>query len=162
MLTGRSLRFINSSMINSAKANNQSGDLRPAPMVCLYGQGAARGYAIGRAVVMGAAALEVAHYKVHPDSLVAEQARLSRALETTRREMTELAETLPEDASRELAALLSVHGMLLSDPLLADEALIFLNNHKISAAFVVEDPFAGLQKPVGVIHIHDLLRLGLN
>jgi len=27
---------------------------------------------------------------------------------------------------------------------------------------VVEDPLAGPQKPLGVIHIHDLLRLGLN
>jgi len=110
-------------MINSAKANSGTDDLRPAPMVCLYGQGAARGYAIGRALVMGAAALEVAHYRVPAASVEAEQVRLSRALETTRREMLELATTLPEDAPRELAALLSVHGMLLSDPLLADEAL---------------------------------------
>lgn len=51
---------------------------------------------------------------------------------------------------------------VISADMLADEALIFLNNHKISAAFVVEDPSAGLHKPVGVIHIHDLLRLGLN
>ena len=45
---------------------------------------------------------------------------------------------------------------------LAEEALILLNDNKISAAFVVEDPLAGPQKPLGVIHIHDLLRLGLN
>jgi arabinose-5-phosphate isomerase len=51
---------------------------------------------------------------------------------------------------------------VISANMLADEALIFLNDHKISAAFVVEDPLAGLHKPVGVIHIHDLLRLGLN
>jgi arabinose-5-phosphate isomerase len=51
---------------------------------------------------------------------------------------------------------------VISADMLADEALIFLNIHKISAAFVVEDPSTGLQKPVGVIHIHDLLRLGLN
>lgn len=51
---------------------------------------------------------------------------------------------------------------VISANMLADEALIFLNNHKISAAFVVEDRLAGLHKPVGVIHIHDLLRLGLN
>ena len=44
----------------------------------------------------------------------------------------------------------------------AEEALILLNDNKISAAFVVEDPLAGPQKPLGVIHIHDLLRLGLN
>ena len=51
---------------------------------------------------------------------------------------------------------------VISASMLAEEALILLNDNKISAAFVVEDPLAGPQKPLGVIHIHDLLRLGLN
>lgn len=106
-------------------------------MVCLYGQGAARGYAIGRALVMGAAALEVAHYRVHPSGVSAEQARLSLALETTRQEMLELVETLPEDAPRELAALMNVHGMLLSDPLLADEALSLIHDKHYNAEWAL-------------------------
>jgi arabinose-5-phosphate isomerase len=44
----------------------------------------------------------------------------------------------------------------------AGEALVFLNDNKITAAFVVEDPEAGPQTPLGIIHIHDLLRHGLN
>jgi arabinose-5-phosphate isomerase len=44
----------------------------------------------------------------------------------------------------------------------AGEALVFLNDNKITAAFVVEDPEAGPQPPLGIIHIHDLLRHGLN
>ncbi|MFZ5745358.1 MAG: KpsF/GutQ family sugar-phosphate isomerase [Pseudomonadota bacterium] len=44
----------------------------------------------------------------------------------------------------------------------AGEALVFLNDNKITAAFVVEDPSAGPQIPLGIIHIHDLLRHGLN
>lgn len=44
----------------------------------------------------------------------------------------------------------------------AGEALVFLNDNKITAAFVVDDPAAGPQVPVGIIHIHDLLRQGLN
>jgi len=124
-------------MINSAKANKPSGDIRPGPMVCLYGQGAARGYAIGRALVMGAAALEVAHYRVPPSSVQAEQTRLSQALETTRQEMLELAATLPDDAPRELAALLNVHGMLLSDPLLAQEALNLIHDKHYNAEWAL-------------------------
>ncbi|MEY3703948.1 MAG: hypothetical protein RLZZ561_1568 [Pseudomonadota bacterium] len=50
----------------------------------------------------------------------------------------------------------------LSANMLADEALAFLNDNKISAAFVVENPSAGAQPPLGIIHIHELLRLGLN
>lgn len=124
-------------MTNSVKANSLENYVQPAAMVCLYGQGAARGYAIGRAVVMGATALEVAHYRIHPGSVQNEQSRLSRALDTTRREMLELAETLPEDAPRELAALLNVHGMLLSDPLLADEALNLIRDKHYNAEWAL-------------------------
>jgi arabinose-5-phosphate isomerase len=49
----------------------------------------------------------------------------------------------------------------ISADMLADVALTFLNENKINAAFVLEDPSAGPQSPMGVIHIHDLLRLGL-
>lgn len=44
----------------------------------------------------------------------------------------------------------------------AGEALVFLNDNKITAAFVVDDPANGPQVPLGIIHIHDLLRHGLN
>jgi arabinose-5-phosphate isomerase len=44
----------------------------------------------------------------------------------------------------------------------AGEALVFLNDNKITAAFVVEDAATGPQVPLGIIHIHDLLRHGLN
>jgi hypothetical protein len=44
----------------------------------------------------------------------------------------------------------------------AKEALIFLNDNNITAAFVVDDPAGSPQLPLGIIHIHDLLRQGLN
>ena len=44
----------------------------------------------------------------------------------------------------------------------AGDALVFLNDNQITAAFVVEDPAAGPQAPLGIIHIHDLLRHGLS
>lgn len=50
---------------------------------------------------------------------------------------------------------------VIAASLLTGEALQFLNEHKITAAFVVEDPAAGPQPPLGIIHIHDLLRQGL-
>lgn len=43
----------------------------------------------------------------------------------------------------------------------AGDALAYLSDNKITAAFVVDDPAAGPQPPVGIIHIHDLLRHGL-
>jgi len=124
-------------MTNSAKVNNPIADPVSAPMLCLSGQGAAHGYAIGRAVVMGATALEVAHYRISRESVAAEQFRLSAALDTARQEMLELAESLPDDAPRELGALLNVHGMLLSDPLLADEALSLIQDKLYNAEWAL-------------------------
>jgi arabinose-5-phosphate isomerase len=45
--------------------------------------------------------------------------------------------------------------------MLAGDALTFLNDHEITAAFVVNAALAAAP-PLGIIHIHDLLRLGLN
>lgn len=51
---------------------------------------------------------------------------------------------------------------VIAPDMLAGDALTFLNENHITAAFVVEDPTAGPQTPIGIIHIHDLLRHGLN
>ena len=47
--------------------------------------------------------------------------------------------------------------------MLAADALQFLNDSKITVAFIVNrhDPVPG-HRPVGIIHIHDLLQMGLN
>ena len=125
-------------MTNSAKANKliQSA-AAGSPMMCLYGQGVARGYAIGRVVVLGATALEVSHYRIAEDQIQAEKSRLTNALATTQREMHEMAANLPADAPRELAALLSVHGMLLSDPLLADQAVALIAEKHYNAEWAL-------------------------
>jgi arabinose-5-phosphate isomerase len=44
----------------------------------------------------------------------------------------------------------------VSPELLASAALEVINSSKITALFVVEDG-----RPVGIIHIHDLLRAGV-
>ncbi len=125
-------------MTNSAKANKLTQSAQAgSPMMCLYGQGVARGYAIGRVVVLGATALEVSHYRIAEDQIQAEKSRLTNALATTQREMHEMAANLPADAPRELAALLSVHGMLLSDPLLADQAVALIDEKHYNAEWAL-------------------------
>ena len=47
--------------------------------------------------------------------------------------------------------------------MLAHEVLRILNTNEITAAFVIEPEAAVNNRvPIGVIHVHDLLRLGLN
>jgi len=105
--------------------------------LCLYGQGVVRGYTIGRAVVMSAASLEVAHYHVNPDDVEAESLRLRRAVETAAADLRQMAGTLPADAPRELGALLSVHGMLLEDPMLAQSASQLISERHYNAEWAL-------------------------
>lgn len=44
----------------------------------------------------------------------------------------------------------------------AESALELLNDLKVSAAFILEDASRGARRPIGVIHVHDFLRIGLN
>lgn len=109
----------------------------PGAVVALRGKGVARGYAIGRAVVMGAAALEVAHYRIAPDDVEGECRRLQDALARAQAELRHLANTLPADAPRELGAMLNVHGLLLGDPLLADEAQALIRERHYNAEWAL-------------------------
>jgi arabinose-5-phosphate isomerase len=50
---------------------------------------------------------------------------------------------------------------MLETTMLADDALKYLNDNMIAAAFVI-DPAAEIRPvPVGIVHIHDFLRIGL-
>jgi phosphotransferase system enzyme I (PtsI) len=112
-------------------------DYDTSAVICLYGQGIARGYAIGRAVVLGAAALEVVHYQIAPDDVLAEQSRLREALNAVQTELLQMAEMLSTDAPRELGALLNVHRLLLADPLLAEQAIALIQERHYNAEWAL-------------------------
>lgn len=105
--------------------------------LCLQGQGVVRGYAIGQAVVMSAAALEVAHYRVADDDVQEEKQRLCRAVDTAAAELHQMVESLPEDAPRELGVLLSVHAMLLQDPMLVQSVCQLIEERQYNAEWAL-------------------------
>ena len=99
-------------------------------MLCMQGQGVVKGYAIGRAAVMGAAALEVDHYRIPEEDVASECERLKAALATARDQLQHIADTLPDDAPRELGPLLTVHTMLLDDPMLLEQtSALIIDRH---------------------------------
>ena len=51
---------------------------------------------------------------------------------------------------------MTIDPITVAPETLAAEALAIMNEHAISVLMVVED-----QKPIGVIHMHDLLRAGV-
>jgi phosphotransferase system enzyme I (PtsI) len=105
--------------------------------LCLYGQGVVRGYAIGRAVVMSAAALEVEHYRLAPGDIEAERQRFSQAVEIAVRDLHQMVETLPDDAPREMSVLLSVHAMLLQDPMLVQSVCQLISDRQYNAEWAL-------------------------
>jgi len=106
-------------------------------MVCMQGQGVVKGYAIGRAAVMSAAALEVVHYRVASHEVESECERLRRALAQARDELQAMAGTLPEDAPRELGPLLTVHSMLLDDPMLFQQTCALITERHYNAEWAL-------------------------
>jgi phosphotransferase system enzyme I (PtsI) len=86
----------------------------------MFGQPVSRGVAIGRAVLVASSRVDVAHYFVDSEHVVAEVARLRHARDTVVGEISTLKNDLPPEAPPELAALLDVHLMLLNDPMLTD------------------------------------------
>jgi len=106
-------------------------------LVCLYGQGVAKGYAIGRAVVLGATSLEVAHYRIAPADVPAECRRLTDALAAAQADLSHLGDSLSEDAPLEMAALLNVHRLLLADPLLTEQTLALIAERHYNAEWAL-------------------------
>ena len=65
---------------------------------------------------------------------------------------------LSEVSAREV---MTTSPKCLSGDISAEAALELLNDLKISAAFVVEDNVPERLLPVGIIHLHDFVRIGL-
>jgi len=106
-------------------------------MVCMQGQGIVKGYAIGRAAIMSAAALEVNHYRILDQDVEAECARLMSAVDRAVQDLRTLTETLPPDAPREVGPLLEVHRLLLEDPMLNQQACDFIRERRYNAEWAL-------------------------
>ena len=78
----------------------------------LHGIPVSKGIAIGKAVLISRAALEVSHYLIEAGKEELEAQKLINAFEQVRLELEQLRYGLPKDAPGEMAAFLDVHGEL--------------------------------------------------
>lgn len=116
----------------------ESKDIPPSTAVMLMrGKGVARGFAIGRAIIMGAATLEVAHYRIATEDIPQECARLDAALETVYKDLQHIIKTLPADAPKELTPLLNVHSLLVSDPMLSEQTREIIASRQYNAEWAL-------------------------
>lgn len=89
----------------------------------IHGQAVSRGIVVGRAVLVSAGRMDVAHYFVDPDQITAELQRMAKARDAVVSEIEQVQQRLSglpaTDAPGELTALLDVHLMLLQDDTIA-------------------------------------------
>ena len=103
----------------------------------LHGIPVSKGIAIGKAVLISHAALEVSHYLVEPGKEESEVQKLLDAFDQVREELSRLRQGLPKDAPQEMAAFLDVHGMILADPALAEKPMKLIRSQRMNAAWAL-------------------------
>ncbi len=81
----------------------------------LHGLGVSSGIAIGRAMLMSHATIEVSHLTIAPRMVDKEVARLDAAIAVVRRELEVMKEST-NNAPAELGAFIDIHSMFLKDP----------------------------------------------
>ncbi len=103
----------------------------------LFGIPVSRGMAIGRAVILASARLDVAHYFVDPGTEEAEIERLRAARRDVRAELDSLKADLPPDAPAEMAAFIDVHKMLLDDRQMALDTITWIRERRYNAEWAL-------------------------
>lgn len=106
-------------------------------MWTLAGQGVVNGYAIGKAAVMGAATLEVAHYYIDAEATEVECARLYEAMDQARADLELIAQQLPADTPLEMLPVLEVHRLLLDDPMLRQQSCAYITERLYNAEWAL-------------------------
>ena len=81
----------------------------------LHGLSVSQGVAIGRALTISAASLEVNHQFIQEDQCELEVDRLKKAFSKAQEELKKLKDSLPENSPEEMAAFLDVHRFILED-----------------------------------------------
>ena len=103
----------------------------------LAGQPAARGIAIGRAVLAPSSRLDVAHDFITPAQVPAELARLAAARKAVTARLQRLRADMPRDTPAELSAMLDVHLMMLLDEVMAAETARWVRERHYNAEWAI-------------------------
>jgi len=102
----------------------------------LHGLGVSGGIAIGRAMLMSHATLEVSHLTIAPRMVDKEIARFDAAVKAVKSELGTMKETT-EHAPAELAAFIDIHTMFLEDPELVDKPREIIRERRCNAEWAL-------------------------
>lgn len=120
----------------------------------IHGLSVSNGVAIGRALTISAASLDVNHHFIEPGQEQAELKRLENAFALAQNELKQLQESLPEDAPEEMDAFLDVHRLILADPELQKKPRELILKRRYNAAWALTtelddllEAFADIEDP---------------
>ena len=102
----------------------------------LHGLGVSGGIAIGRAMLMSHATLEVSHLTIAPRRVDKELARFDAAIKAVKTELEVMKETT-EHAPAELAAFIDIHTMFLEDPELVEKPREIIRERRCNAEWAL-------------------------
>ena len=102
----------------------------------LHGLGVSSGIAIGRAMLMSHATLEVSHLTIAPRMVDKEIARFDAAVKAVKAELGTMKEST-EHAPAELAAFIDIHTMFLEDPELVDKPREIIRERRCNAEWAL-------------------------
>ncbi|MCY0387141.1 phosphoenolpyruvate--protein phosphotransferase [Robbsia sp. Bb-Pol-6] len=110
----------------------------------LHGIPVSKGIAIGRAYLIGPAAVDVDHYLVDSADIAAEVARFVAAQEVVHEELDTLRRELPPDAPGEMDAFLNVHSLILRDAMLSEATVELIRARRYNAEWALSEQLAML------------------
>jgi len=102
----------------------------------LHGLGVSSGIAIGRAMLMSHATLEVSHLTLAPRMVDKEIERFDAAIKTVKDELLQIKEST-EHAPAELNAFIDIHTMFLEDPELAEKPREIIRERRCNAEWAL-------------------------
>ena len=87
----------------------------------IHGVSVSNGIAIGKALLISNALLEVVHYQINNDEVPNEIKRLSRAINDVKKDLFKIKKQLQKDSSEEFSAFIDTHIMILADKNFSDK-----------------------------------------
>ena len=103
----------------------------------LHGLGVSGGIAIGRAMLISHATLEVAHLTLAPRLVEKEVLRFEAAINLVRQELMAMKDHAAPDAPAELGAFIDLHCMFLADPDLVDVPISLIRERGCNAEWAL-------------------------
>lgn len=103
----------------------------------LHGLSVSQGVAIGKALTISAASLDVNHQFIAEEQVKSEVERLKNAFISARSELKKLKESLPENSPEEMGAFLDVHRFILEDKELQKKPIEWIQKRKYNASWAL-------------------------